>query len=127
MPPQPPAAPEAPQAPVLPPPEAATRIALLTELQAALTRLGVQSMLARRHRLVLRYADNPVPPSGPTNPTLHVFAASTLTVSTDSTTYRISTGQELPAGDPAAAAALIFQHPAGQHVTNPASRPATPT
>ena len=47
---------------------------LLTELQAALSGLGIQCVLARRHRLVLRYTENPVPPSGRTDPTLHVFA-----------------------------------------------------
>lgn len=124
MPAQAPAAPAAPRAPILTPPEAAARMELLTELQAALTGLGVQCVLARGHRLVLRYADSPVPPSGLTNPTLHVFTpGGTRTITTDGAAYRLSTGQELPADDPASAAALIcLRQPAG---TGPAA-PLTP-
>jgi hypothetical protein len=103
------------QAPILTPPDAAARMALLAELQATLTRLGIQCVLARHHRLVLRYAEGPVPPSGLTNPTLHVVAAGgTETITTDGATYRLSTGQELPADDSVSAAALIcLQQPAG--------------
>jgi len=88
---------------------------LLTELQAALSGLGIQCVLARRHRLVLRYTENPVSPSGLTDPTLHVFApAGTRIVSTDGITYRLDTGLQFPVLDPAAAAASICpQQPAG--------------
>jgi hypothetical protein len=114
MPAQAPGAPAVPRAPILTPSEALARRGLLTELQAALTVLGVQCVLARRHRLVLRYADGPVSPSGPTDPTLHVFApCGTFTVSTNGATYRLRTGQELPADDAAAAASALIglQHP----------------
>jgi hypothetical protein len=116
-------------APILTPPETAARMALLTELQAALTGLGVRCVLARRHRLVLRYTDKPLPPSGLTDPTLHVFTlCGTQIISTDGIAYRLNSDEELAATDdpPAAAAALIrLQQPADQLITNSAT-PVTP-
>jgi hypothetical protein len=96
-------------APILDQTEADHRTLLLSELQAALAALGVQSIRASRHRLVLRY-NNPPPlmPSGPTNPTLHVFTpAGTRVATTDGTAYRLDDGQEYPATDPATTAAAI--------------------
>jgi hypothetical protein len=95
--------------PILDEAEASQRALLLAELQAALSALGVQSISARRQRLVLRYNDPaPLPPSGPTNPALHIFGPdSTSVVTTDCAMYRLDDGRELPASDPAAAAAAI--------------------
>jgi hypothetical protein len=91
---------------------------LLTELQAALDELGVRCVLARRHRLVLRYTAHPVPPSGLTDPSLHILAsAGTRTVRTDGTTYQLDTGQKLPVSNPTAAAATICAH----HPADPAN------
>lgn len=89
--------------------EAGQRVMLLGELHAALDNLGVRCVLARNHRLVLRYNDPPpLLPSGPTDPTLHIFGqASTLIATTDGTVYRLDDGQEFPASDPAAAATAI--------------------
>jgi hypothetical protein len=59
--------------PVLDESEATRRTLVLSELQAALAALGVQSVRAARHGLVLHYsASPPLAPSGPTDPTLHV-------------------------------------------------------
>ncbi len=83
---------------------------LLADLQAALAALGVRSVLARNHRLVLQYNVSPYRPSGLTDPTLHIFCPDgTGIASTDGTTYRLDIGQEYPASDPAAAASVI-QH-----------------
>ena len=129
MPAQAPTAPATPGSTILTPRYAAARMALLAELQTALTGLGVQCVLARRHRLVLRYTDKPVSPSGLTDPTLHVFAlGGTHTVSTDGTTYRPSAGEEIPADDPpAVAAALIcIWQPADQPDKAPTPPPTAP-
>jgi hypothetical protein len=89
--------------------EAARRKLQLSELQATLAALGIDSIRAARHRLVLRYSDPPpLLQSGPTDPTLHVFGqAGTRIISTDGTVYRLDNGREYPAGDPAAAATAI--------------------
>jgi hypothetical protein len=95
--------------PVLDEADADRQALTLSELQAALSALGVRSIRARYHRLVLRYNDPPpLPPSGPTSPLLHVFGPDrTRVATTDGTVYRLDDGQELPAADPAAAAATI--------------------
>src|SRR6266700_7949177 len=96
---------------------------LLAELQDALTDLGVRSVLARHHRLVLQYNRVPSGPSGLTDPELHILApagtdiVTTDIVTTDGTTYRRASGQQYPVADPAAAAALI-RH--GRHAESPA-------
>ena len=89
--------------------EADRRALLLTELQSALDSLGVRCVLARRHRLVLRYNDPPpLEPSGPTTPTLHIFTPGrTRMAGTDGTVYRFDDGRQFPAADPAAAATTI--------------------
>jgi hypothetical protein len=103
---------------VLEEPEAARRELLLAELQAALSALGLQSIRARRHRLVLRYND-PLRhlPSGPVSPTLHIFGPDrTHVATTDGTGYQLDDGREFPVTEPAAAAAAICQScaPPGQ-------------
>jgi hypothetical protein len=114
--------PAQPGAPILDDSEAASRTLLLAELQAALTGLGVRCVLARRQRLVLRYSDKaPLEPSGPTDPTLHVFAPDgTRVASMDGTVYRLGSGQEFPASDPATAATMICR------ALEAASLPVTP-
>lgn len=89
---------------------------LLAELQAALTARGTRSVLARRHRLVLRSGDNPYEPSGPTRPELHIFTAhGTLVTTTDGQDYHLPGSQPYPASDPhATALALTSSHP-GTH------------
>jgi len=105
---QAPAAPPAQGNPLLQPSAAAARMTLLAELQAALDGLGIRCVLARCHRLVLRYTADPVPPSGLTDPSLHILGpAGPRTARTDGLTYQLDTGQKLPVSDPAGAAAAI--------------------
>jgi hypothetical protein len=107
--------------PVLEESEAARRTFVLCELQAALAALGVQSVRAGRHRLVLRYNDPPpLLPSGPTDPTLHIFGpARALVATTEGTVYRLDDGQEFPVVDPAAAAAAIRRAQAASGQADP--------
>jgi len=112
------AAPPSANPPILADGEVARRTHQLTELQDALAALGVRSVLARNHRLVLRYNRVPSGPSGMTDPELRILApAGTHIATTDGTTYRLASSQEYPAGDPAAVAALIRQ---GRHPVSPA-------
>jgi hypothetical protein len=88
--------------------DAALRMLVLADLQAALAGSGFRAMLARNHRLVLRYGQAPLDPSGLTNPALHIFGpAGTRVATTDGITYRLDDGQEYPVTDPAALAAHI--------------------
>jgi hypothetical protein len=97
------------RAPILTGTEADNRRLLLAELQRALSALGVDSVLARNHRLVLRYNLAPYEPSGPTDPQLHVFAPhGQCAVTTDEAVYRLPGGRECPVADPGAAAAAIM-------------------
>ena len=91
--------------------EAARRLELLADLQTSLAGLGVGSVLARNHRLVLRWRNNgPYGPSGLTDPALHIFTpAGNCLATTDGTAYLLATGQHCPATDPTVAAALICQ------------------
>jgi len=101
-----------PDVPVLGEAEAERRMGLLADLKVALDARGVSSVLARRRRLVLRYDLSPCPPSGLTDPQLHVFAAgSHSVVITDGLRYSLWPGRSCPADDPCAAAAAI----AGSH------------
>lgn len=108
-----------PRPPILAEGEAARRMLALAELQAALQAQQVRSVLARNHRLVLQYSAGPWEPSGLTNPHLHVFGPDgTDIATTDGMTYRLASGPEYPAADPAAAATAIrhSQHDEGQEV-----------
>jgi hypothetical protein len=103
-------APSSPCSPILAQPEANRRMLLLTELRAALTDLGLACVLARKHRLVLRYNHSPIGASGLTDPQLHVFSPDgTIIATTDGTAYLLDSGSRYPASDPAAAA-LAIQH-----------------
>jgi hypothetical protein len=94
--------------PILDDAEVARRVLLLIKLQTNLEALGVRCVLARNHRLVLRYNDSPLAPSGLTDPMLHIFAPDAKQVATtDGACYRLSAGQEFPVGDPAVTAAAI--------------------
>ena len=102
-----------PPEPILTGPEAARRLLLLSDLQTALAGLGIRSVLARTHRLVLRPPAAPCGPSGQVNPQLHIFTpAGTAVATTDGTAYHLASGQDCPAADPAAAATLIRKHAA---------------
>lgn len=99
-------------APILDDAEAGSRRELLAMLQAALADLGIASILARKHRLVLRYADGLAGPNGLTDPELHVLGPATIRViTTDGTAYQLGSTRECPAADPAAAATLIAGEP----------------
>jgi hypothetical protein len=102
------------QKPVLTEDEATRRVVLLGDLQAALAGIGVPSVLARNHRLVLRwYSSGPFGPSGLTDPELYVFASSgTSVATTDGTAYHLAGVRTCPAADPAAAAAVVRDHTA---------------
>jgi hypothetical protein len=101
-----------PGAPILDDAEAARRLLALTYLQADLTESGIQSTLARNHRLILRYSESALPPpSGQTDPRLYIFLPDgTCTATTDCTSYLLDDGHAIPTADPAAAAALIQAH-----------------
>jgi hypothetical protein len=101
-----------PDAPILDDAEAARRVLTLTYLQAALTETGIQSTLARNHRLVLRSSEKgPQAPSGQTDPRLHIFLPDgQRTATTNGTSYQLDNGRAIPTEDPAAAAAFIHQN-----------------
>jgi hypothetical protein len=102
-----------PRPPVLATRDASRRATLLADLQSALAALGVRSVLARHHRLVLRGGrTTPIgtrpEPSGPTDPELHILGpAATEIATTDGTAYHVASGTRYPADDPAAAAISI--------------------
>src|SRR5215467_7081154 len=94
--------------PVLTDAEATRHVMLLAELQAALATRGMQSLLVRNRRLVLRAEGSGLEPSGPTDPQLHVYADDgTEIATTDGARYEFTTGPACPAGDPQAAAASL--------------------
>jgi hypothetical protein len=104
-------------APILATAELTRRMLLLADLQDALAALGVRSVLARHHRLVLQYNRVPSGPSGMTDPQLHILTAGGSDIATtDGTAYRLASGGQCPASDPAAAATFIRhgQHAAGR-------------
>ena len=82
---------------------------LLTELQTALAARQIRSVLARNHRLVLRYNYSSYEPSGMTNPRLHIFGPDgTGIATTDGTTFSLASGPVVyPCEDPDAAAIAI--------------------
>jgi hypothetical protein len=102
------------RAPVLAEAEVARRQLQLADLRAALASASIDSALAGRHRLVLRYqAEGPCEPSGPTDPQLHVFlAGGKVVVTTDGMMYHLPGGVTSPASDSAGAAAILVGHSA---------------
>jgi hypothetical protein len=99
---------DGPRSPVLDEAEAGHRRSLLAELHEMLAAQGIRSILARNHRLVLRYDKTPYEPSGLTDPALHIFTDEGTTIATtDGTAYLFTTGQRSVASDPTAAVALI--------------------
>ena len=111
--------------PIISAAEAARRLELLADLQTSLAGLGIGSVLARNHRLVLRWrSSGPYGPSGLTDPALHIFTpAGSCVATTDGTAYLLATGQHCPATDPAATAALICQTPTPKHDLHVTSDP----
>jgi hypothetical protein len=94
--------------PILDDAEAARRLLLLAQLKTALADLGFQCTLARKHHLVLRYADGVAGPNGLTDPQLYVFTEpAPAKVTTDGVVYQVSDSQKFPAANPTAAAAVI--------------------
>ncbi len=99
-----------PREPILTEAEAARRMLLLADLQAALAAEDIHSVLARNHRLVLRSGRTPCERSGPTDPQLHLFLPAGPTIATiDGAAYSVDSGQTSPVDDPRAAATLIRQ------------------
>jgi hypothetical protein len=97
-----------PAPPILKDAEVARRVTLLTTLQAALAAEGVQSVLVRNRRLVLRAAGSGLEPSGPTDPRLHMYLANGAdAVTTDGTSYQLASGPVYPADNPRAVAATV--------------------
>ncbi len=92
--------------------EVARRMLLLAKLQNALTAQGVCCVLARNHRLILRYSVNPWERSGMTEPKLHLFMPTGRDIATtDGTTYRLASGAEFAVADPVFAAVAIRRSP----------------
>lgn len=100
------------RSPILDKAEVTRRMILLTRLQGALAAHEIQSVLARCQRLVLR-SDQPIAPSGLTDPQLHIFGPDgTDIATTDRTTYHFASGPEYPVSDPAGAAiATLIRQP----------------
>ena len=99
--------------PILDPAEAARRTFLLSELRSALEVLGICGVLARNHRLVLRYNDAPLEPSGLTDPELRLPALHGFSIiTTDGSAYAFADGRRYPVGDLPAVAAEISQYAA---------------
>ena len=96
--------------PILAEGEVRRRIHLLSELRQALSANGVESALARNHRLVLRYSEPCSAPSGLTDPTLHILGGDqTGIVTTNGTVYSLPGGQQCPVSNPAQAALAITE------------------
>jgi len=87
--------------PILTGPDAARRLLLLSDLQTALAGLGIRSVLARTHRIVLRPPAAQCDPSGQVNPRLHIFTpAGTAIATTDGTAYHPRQRPRLPRSRP---------------------------
>jgi hypothetical protein len=88
--------------------EVASRMRLLGQLRTALETAGVRCVLARRHRLVLRYNRGPHQPSGLTDPQLRLYSAPQMDiVTTDGAVYRLASGGEFAVDDPSAVVEAI--------------------
>jgi hypothetical protein len=86
------------------------RMHLLAELRQALSANGVESVLARNHRLVLRYNEPSCAPSGLTDPTLHILGGDhAATVTTNGTVYSLPGGRQCSVSNPAQAALSIAE------------------
>lgn len=84
------------------------RMLLLAELKAELDHIEVRAVLARNHRLTLRYNAPGHQPCGMTNPAMHVFTPMGLRkVTTDGTCFRLDSGEEFPVGHADEAATQI--------------------
>lgn len=100
-----------PARPILDESEVIQRVMLLAELQVALVARGMQSLLVRNRRIVLRSAGTGLEPSGPTNPQLHIFQDDgTEIATTDGTRYEFATRLVHPVADPQAVAESLASH-----------------
>jgi hypothetical protein len=99
-------------APILTSAEADRRTALLADLERVLTSCGVDCVLARTRRIVLREGPGRIAPSGPTDPQLRIFAAAGQdVVTTDGRAYYFASGRQFPVGDLASAAIAFVPLP----------------
>lgn len=85
--------------------EVVRRMRMLAALQETLKRQQIRSILARKHRLFLRYNDGPHEPSGMTDPELHVFGPKKHVVTIKDSAYVLDGGKRFHR--PAAIAAAI--------------------
>jgi hypothetical protein len=110
--------------PVLDDDVVARRMFLLAGLHYQFDRLGVQCVLARCQRLVLRYnSEGPHKPSGLTDPHLYVFlSGGSQIVTTEGANHRLGS-DEFPVDDPAAAAVAICANAASPVLGTPGPRP----
>ncbi len=100
-------------APILHEGEVSRRMHLLAELRQALSATGVESVLARNHRLILRYSESPCAPSGLTDPTLHILGGGHEgIVTTNGAVYSLPGDRQCPVSHPAQAALTIAE---GRH------------
>lgn len=94
--------------PILGEAEVQRRVLILAGLQSELDVLGVRAVLARNHKLTLRYNVPGPQPCGMTDPVLHVFGPSGMRkATTDGSCFRIDSGEEFPVDDPAGTATRI--------------------
>jgi hypothetical protein len=97
--------------PVLATAEAQRRAGLLGTLRDALAERSIETVLVTRRRIVLR-ADMSGGPSGPTDPSLHIFGgAGVEIVRTDGTQFIFASGNAYPATNPRAAAVSVPEPP----------------
>ena len=94
--------------PVLSVEQAVHRAELLADLQSALAAHGLDSVLVRNRRLVLRSGGRRMDPSGPTDPQLHIFVPDGKDIATsDGADYHFLSGPVHPADDPCGAASAL--------------------
>jgi hypothetical protein len=99
-----------PRPPVLHEGQVMRRVRLLTALQGALAAQGLDSVVVRNRRLVLRSNGDRMEPSGPTDPQLAIFAPDGIAMATtDGAAYHFADGQAHPAADPCGAAAMAWR------------------
>lgn len=95
---------------LLPEEQVIRRLALLAELRDALSAQGIGSVVARNHRIVLRFNASPYEPSGLTNPGLHILGGERIeAVTTDGAAYHLPGNRQCSVSDPAGAALMIAQ------------------
>lgn len=89
--------------------EVARRMRLLAALRETLERRQIRAVLARNHRLVLRYGEGSCGPSGLTDPELHVFGPERKHVVTIKDNAYVLDGGRQFKSPPATAAAIVAE------------------